>query len=45
MLNMEMISDPTNVGELTEKEFLQKKALKLFHMAWSGITKYMRTVC
>jgi len=27
-----------------EKEYYQKKALKLFHMAWSGVTKYMRTV-
>ena len=44
-LNLEMISDPQNSAELTEKEYLQKKALKLFHMAWSGITKYMRTVC
>ena len=24
---------------------INKKALKLYHMAWSGITKYLRQVC
>ena len=42
---MDKISDPKNLEELTEKTYLQKKALRLFHMTWSGVTKYLRTVC
>lgn len=30
---------------MTEEIYYQKKAMKLFHMTWSGVTKYMRTVC
>lgn len=26
------------------QEVEQKKALKLFHMVWSGVTKYLKTV-
>lgn len=44
-LNLERISDPQNAHEISFDELNEKKALKLFHMAWSGITKYMRTVC
>ena len=44
-LNLDKISDPRNLEELSEKTYLQKKALRLFHMTWSGVTKYLRTVC
>lgn len=44
-LNLDKISDPMNMSELSEKVYYQKKAIKLFHMTWSGVTKYMRTVC
>ena len=44
-LNLDKISDPLNMTDINEKEYYQKKALKLFHMTWSGVTKYMRTVC
>jgi len=44
-LNLDRISDPSNAHELDEFEIFCKKAIKLFHMSWSGITKYMRTVC
>lgn len=27
-----------------EEEYLQRKAIKLFHMTWSGVTKYLRTL-
>ena len=30
---------------MTEKEILMRKAAKLYHMAWSGVTKYLKTVC
>jgi len=26
------------------QEYLERKALKLFHMAWSGVTKYIRSI-
>ncbi len=29
---------------MDEEEYLQRKAIKLFHMAWSGVTKYLRTL-
>ena len=29
---------------MNEEEYLQRKAIKLFHMAWSGVTKYLRTL-
>ena len=44
-LNLDQMSDPLNMKDMTEKEYYQKKSLKLFHMTWSGVTKYMRTVC
>ena len=30
-LNLDRISDPHNISDLTEKLYYQKKALKLFH--------------
>ena len=44
-LNLDKIGDPTNMADITEEIYYQKKAMKLFHMTWSGVTKYMRTVC
>ena len=44
-LNLDKISDPQNMTDITEKVYYQKKALKLFHMTWNGVKKYMRTVC
>ena len=44
-LNMDKIKDPYNREEMTEEEYLRRKALKLYHMAWSAITKYLRTTC
>jgi len=41
-LNLDRISDPLNSSSISEEEYLQKKTLKLLHMAWSGITKYMK---
>jgi len=35
-------SPPSASGEGNEKELLQKAALKLIHMCWSGFTKYIR---
>ena len=42
--NMDRISGPSNVDGLSEEEINNKKLNKLYHMAWSGICKYMRTV-
>lgn len=44
-LNLDRMSDPQNMADITEQIYYQKKALRLFHMTWSGVTKYMRTVC
>lgn len=44
-LNMDRVNDPKDIHTMTEKVYYQKKALKLFHMTWSGVTKYMRTTC
>ena len=44
-LNLDRISNPQNTSDLSEKQYYQRKSLKLFHMTWSGVTKYMRTVC
>lgn len=41
--NLAKIRDPQNFTD--ENDYTKKKALKLYHMAWSGITKYMRTIC
>lgn len=43
-LNLDRISGPSNTDDLTEEEVYKKRLNKLFHMAWSGITKYIRTV-
>ena len=42
-LNLSKIRDPQNFTN--ELDYTKKKALKLYHMAWSGITKYMRNIC
>lgn len=42
---MDRIPDPAKSDDMSEQELLQKKALKLYHMAWSGVTKYMRQIC
>ena len=42
-LNLAKIRDPQHFTD--EIDYSKKKALKLYHMAWSGITKYMRTIC
>lgn len=42
--NMDRISGPSNCEGLSEEEINNKKLNKLYHMAWSGICKYMRTV-
>lgn len=42
-LNLAKIRDPQQFTD--EVDYSKKKALKLYHMAWSGITKYMRTIC
>ena len=39
------IKEPHDAKDLSEQDITARKALKLFHMAWSGVTKYMRTVC
>jgi hypothetical protein len=39
--NMQALQDPSN-PDLTQQQKMSKKALKLYHMAWSGITKYIR---
>ena len=43
-LNLDKITGPTNCDDVSEEEIYKKKLNKLFHMAWSGITKYIRTV-
>jgi len=43
-LNLDKVTSPMNADEISEEEMYKKKLNKLFHMAWSGITKYMRTV-
>lgn len=43
-LHLECISAPQDQS-LSEAAIMQRKALKLYHMAWSGITKYLRQVC
>ena len=44
-LNMDRVMGPSNAAELSDKEVMIRKATKLYHMAWSGVTKYLRTVC
>lgn len=43
-LSLDRISDPQNVESLSAQEVGKKKAIKLFHMIWSGVTKYLKTV-
>ena len=44
-LNLDSVPLPQNTENLHSDEFLQRRALKLYHMIWSGITKYIRSVC
>lgn len=44
-LNLDRIPNPSNFEELSNHETNRKKAIKLFHMAWSGTTKYIREIC
>ena len=44
-LGLDKVPAPQNGEQLPREELLQRKALKLYHMAWSGLTKYIRTVC
>lgn len=43
---LERVKEPSNPEcALTPDQIASQKAIKLFHSAWSGITKYMRTMC
>ena len=44
-LNLDNIPDPQDGEALPEDLKLKKKAMKLFHLAWSGITKAIRATC
>ena len=44
-LNLMAIPDPLNADSLNDDEYYQKKALRLFNMAWSGITKSLSSIC
>lgn len=44
-LYLAKVKDPHDAMDLSEEQITAQKAIKLFHMAWSGITKYMRTIC
>lgn len=41
-LNLSQIDGPKDTHGLSDKQILEKKAIKVYHMAWSGITKYIR---
>ena len=43
-LNLEKIADPVE-QDLSEDAIIQKKGLKMVHMAWSAILKYIRSHC
>ena len=43
-LNCARTKDPNDAHHISEDLYLQKKSLKLFHMVWSGVTKYIKTV-
>lgn len=48
MLKIEELKIPKNQNPtpgLSEQEVLEKEALKLIHMVWSGTTKYLRQTC
>ena len=44
-LGLEKIPGPRNGAQLPPEEVRSRQALKLYHMAWSALTKYIRTVC
>ena len=41
-LTLDRIQNPSDYLSLSNHDILKKKALKLFHMVWSGTTKYLR---
>ena len=42
---LERVRDPYEASKMKPELIANQKAIKLFHSAWSGITKYMRTIC
>ena len=44
-LNLNKVKEPKNVNNVSKDKIQIQKATRLFHMAWSGITKYLKTVC
>lgn len=44
-LYLERVRDPQDTADKSEDQIAAQKAMKLFHMVWSGVTKYMRTIC
>ena len=42
-MNLSKVKDPSSFKN--ELEYQKKKALKLYHLTWSAVTKYMRSVC
>lgn len=44
-LGLDKIPGPQGGGQLPVEEVRERQALKLYHMAWSALTKYIRTVC
>lgn len=44
-LGLEKIPCPKESGLLPPEEVRARQAIKLYHMAWSAMTKYIRTVC
>ena len=44
-LSLDKISNPSDFLTLSAHDIQKKKALRLFHMVWSGTTKYIRQIC
>ena len=44
-LNLDKIKEPQDAATLPEEEITSRKAVKLYHMAWSGITKSLKSIC
>jgi hypothetical protein len=42
-LTLDQVPAPMDAESLNAKEVAAKKALKVFHMVWSGVTKYIKT--
>ena len=43
-LNLDKVKDPKNVAAMSKETIKLQKATRLFHMVWSGITKYIKTM-